>query len=236
MIVAIMTTALSGTAWAESIEINTTNSGVTGSYQDKEFKVNNITFKFTQWMKNNNIQAKKSTTNSLYNIDAIPGTINSIVVVQTGTARAITVYGGNSQKPTNQITSPSTGSTMTFDFTGTNYNYFSLTTPGNACYFDKITINYTPSSTPVPSLSVSPASIAFGAQEINETYTETFDVSFANLTEDLTVTGFTGVTVSPTTISKTATSPQTVTVTYAPTAVGEISGNITVSSCHRFCV
>ena len=27
----------SGSVWAESIEINTTNSGVTGSYQDKEF-------------------------------------------------------------------------------------------------------------------------------------------------------------------------------------------------------
>jgi len=138
----------SGSVWAESIEINTTNSGVTGSYQDKEFEVNDITFKFTQWMKNNNIQAKKSTTNSCYNIDAIPGTITSIVVVQTGTARAITIYGGTSEKPTNKITSPSTAATMTFDFTGNDYNYFSLNTPGNACYFDKITINYTPSEDP----------------------------------------------------------------------------------------
>ncbi len=137
-------------AWGESgsIEINTTNSGVTGSYQDKEFDVNGITFKFTQWMKSTNIQAKKSTTNSCYNIDAIPGTITSIVVVQTGTARAIKIYGGTSEKPTEQITSPATAATMTFDFTGKNYNYFSLTTPGNACYFDKITINYTTGDSP----------------------------------------------------------------------------------------
>lgn len=133
------------TALADSIVINTNNSGVSGSYQDKEFDVSGVTFKFTQWMKNTNIQAKKNTTNSVYNIDAIPGTITSIVVVQTGTARAITIYGGTSEKPTTQITSPSTASTMTFDFSGKDYSFFSLTTPGNACYFDSITINYTAS-------------------------------------------------------------------------------------------
>ena len=145
LLCALVVGSVSTWGQTSSIEINTTNSGVTGDYQDKEFDVDNITFKFTQWMKNTNIQAKKSTTNSLYNIDAIPGTITSIVVEQTGTARAITIYGGTSEKPTTQITSPSTAATMTFDFTGSEYNYFSLKTPGNACYFDKITINYTPS-------------------------------------------------------------------------------------------
>ena len=134
-----------GPAWGESIEINTTSSGVDGSYRDYEFDVSSITFGCTQWMKNNNIQAKKSTTNSLYNVDAIPGIITSIVVKQTGTARAIKIYGGTSTKPTTQITSPTTAAEMTFDFTGKDYTYFSLTTPSNACYFDKITINYTPS-------------------------------------------------------------------------------------------
>ena len=133
------------TALADSIVINTNNSGVSGSYQDKEFDVSGVTFKFTQWMKNTNIQAKKSTVNSVYNIDAIPGTITSIVVVQTGTARAITIYGGTTEKPTTQITSPSTALTMTFDFSGKDYSFFSLTTPGNACYFESITINYTAS-------------------------------------------------------------------------------------------
>ena len=135
-----------GQVWAESIEINTSNSGVNGSYRDYTFDVNSVTFGCTQWMKNNNIQAKKSITNSLYNVDAIPGTITSIVVKQTNTARAIKIYGGTASKPTTQITSPSTAAEMTFDFTGKDYTYFSLTTPGNACYFDKITINYTPSS------------------------------------------------------------------------------------------
>lgn len=144
-----------GSAWAESktIEINTTNSGVTGSYADKTFDVNDVTFGFTQWMKNNNIQAKKSTTNSCYNVDAIPGTIKKITVVQTGTARAIKIYGGTSSKPTTEITAPSTAATMVFDFSGKNYTYFSMTTPGNAVYINTITIEYETSgggTTPEP--------------------------------------------------------------------------------------
>ena len=145
MVLTMLLTIGIGTMWGESIEINTSNSGVDGSYRDYEFDVSSITFGCTQWMKNNNIQAKKSTTNSLYNVDAIPGIITSIVVKQTGTARAIKIYGGTSTQPTTQITSPTTAAEMTFDFTGKDYTYFSLTTPSNACYFDKITINYTPS-------------------------------------------------------------------------------------------
>ena len=108
---------------------------------------------------------------------------------------------------------------------------FAMTTDSNA-RIDDIKLVGTKSGN-TPSLSVSPASIAFGEKAINDSYYETFDVTFANLTEDLTVSvgsGLTGVSVSPTTISKEATSPQTVTVTYAPTTVGIISGNITVSN------
>lgn len=131
-----------GNAWGQTIEINTTNSGVTGSYKDATFDVDNITFGFTQWMKSTTIQAKKSITNSLYNVDAIPGKITSITFVQTQDARAIKVYGGTSIKPTTEITAPTTAATMTFDFTGENYTYFSMTTPSNACYFSSITISY----------------------------------------------------------------------------------------------
>lgn len=130
------------TVWGESIEINTKNSGVTDSYADKTFTVSNVQFGYTQWMKNTNIQAKKSTTNSCYNVDAIPGTITKITVVQTGTARAITMYGGTATKPTTKINPPSTAATMVFDFSGKGYTFFSLSTPSNACYFNTITIEY----------------------------------------------------------------------------------------------
>lgn len=130
----------------KAIEINTTNSGVTGSYATKTFDVDDITFGFTNWMKNTNIQAKASTTNSLYNEDAIPAPITKITFVQTGTAKAIKVYGGTSKKPTTEITAPTAAATMVFDFTGKEYTYFSMTTPGNAVYFDKITIEYAESA------------------------------------------------------------------------------------------
>ena len=82
-----------------------------------------------------------------------------------------------------------------------------------------------------PSLSVSPTSIAFGEKEINGSYQETFTVNYANLNENLTVAGFEGITVSPATIEVgEGTGEATVTVTYAPTAVGSIEGNITVSN------
>lgn len=137
-----VTQAAPGGGKTNSIEINTTNSGVTDSYADKTFDVDDVTFGFTQWMKNTNIQAKKSTTNSCYNVDAIPGKIKKITVVQTGTARAIKIYGGTSSKPTTEITAPSTAATMEFVFTGKNYTYFSMTTPNNAVYINTITIEY----------------------------------------------------------------------------------------------
>lgn len=222
MLVALLCAGVSA-AWGESgsIEINTTNSGVTGSYQDKEFDVNDITFKFTQWMKNTNIQAKKSTTNSCYNIDAIPGTITSIVVVQTGTARAITIYGGTSEKPTAQITSPATAATMTFDFTGKNYNYFSLTTPGNACYFDKITINYTTGGSATgPSIEAGNVDIDYDATSGSIAYTiknPTSETLSATTTSDWLTLGTVGASPIPFTCSANTTNAArtaVVTLTY----------------------
>ena len=149
LIVAILATA---TSWAaeKSIVINTANSGVTGSYSDKTFNVDGITFGFNQWMKNNNIQAKKSTQNSLYNKSAIPGKITRVVFKQTGTARAIKVFGGSNEKPTNAIASPETSGTMEFDFSGKGYTFFSMTTPSNAVYFSQITVYYEDESGKTP--------------------------------------------------------------------------------------
>ena len=149
LIVAILATA---TSWAaeKSIVINTANSGVTGSYSNKTFNVDGITFGFNQWMKSNNIQAKKSTPNSLYNESAIPGKITRVVFKQTGTARAIKVFGGSNVKPTNAIASPKTSGTMEFDFSGKGYTFFSMTTPSNAVYFSQITVYYEDESGKTP--------------------------------------------------------------------------------------
>ena len=140
------------TLWAaeKSIVINTANSGVTGSYANKTFSVDGVTFGFNQWMKSNNIQAKKSTPNSLYNESAIPGKITRVVFKQTGTARAIKVFGGSNVKPTNAIASPKTSGTMEFDFSGKGYTFFSMTTPSNAVYFSQITVYYEDESGKTP--------------------------------------------------------------------------------------
>ena len=104
------------------------------------------------------------------------------------------------------------------------------TTNGIVCV-DKITLFKEAAPSYDPTLSVDPESIAFGEKAINTTNTETFTVTYANLTEDLTVAGFEGITVTPTTIEVgEGTGEATVTVTYAPTAVGSINGSITVSN------
>ena len=184
LIVAILATA---TSWAaeKSIVINTANSGVTGSYSDKTFKVDGITFGFNQWMKNNNIQAKKSTQNSLYNKSAIPGKITRVVFKQTGTARAIKVFGGSNEKPTNAIASPETSGTMEFDFSGKGYTFFSMTTPSNAVYFSQITVYYEdgPGKTPTTLSWSAPTATVDLAGEAKE---------FPTLTKDpASITGIT---------------------------------------------
>ena len=184
LIVAILATA---TSWAaeKSIVINTANSGVTGSYSDKTFNVDGITFGFNQWMKNNNIQAKKSTQNSLYNKSAIPGKITRVVFKQTGTARAIKVFGGSNEKPTNAIASPETSGTMEFDFSGKGYTFFSMTTPSNAVYFSQITVYYEdgPGKTPTTLSWSAPTATVDLTSEVKE---------FPTLTKDpASITGIT---------------------------------------------
>ena len=141
---------------AESVEINVDNSRVKGSYPDDDtlqVKIGGIDFVETSWLKNVNIQAKKNTTYSLYNTTAFPSKITSIQVIQTGTARAITIHGSNYLDSDEAeeagdtyveelITSPTTALDMTFSFAGKSFPYFYMSTPGNAVYMDKIVINY----------------------------------------------------------------------------------------------
>lgn len=171
-----------------------------------------------QVMKNgDNMQWQKS-NGYIYNSTDL-GTINSVTV--SSSAGTFTTFYGTSEHPTS-------GTTVGNGFFTTKVGSATGTT-------SKIVITFTisESGTPSPSLSVSPASIAFGDNEINDSYVQTFSVSFANLTQDLSVSvgsGLTDVTVSPATISHDAASPQTVTVTYAPTVAGNISGDITINN------
>lgn len=80
-----------------------------------------------------------------------------------------------------------------------------------------------------PSISIDQPYFHFGRKNIDETYTENFAITTRNLTSDLTVsiTGE-GFSVNPKMISQTATST-TLTVTFAPIAVEDYKGTITIA-------
>ena len=82
-----------------------------------------------------------------------------------------------------------------------------------------------------PALIPSTEELDFGAKYVGFEYTETFTINASNLAEDiaLAIDGST-FTVSPTSIAKDATFPQTVTVTYAPTAVGTHNATLNITS------
>ena len=248
MIVAVMTTALSGTAWAEEVTdvLNQTFTGVTGtSYTAWSGKTatSDAVYAGQSAGGNSSIQLRTTNNNSGVVTTASGGKVKSITVVwnsNTASGRTLNVYGKNSaySSASDLYDSSKQGTLLGTIVYGTStqltvtddYEYIGFRSASSAMYLTSVSIVWEVGGTPTPSLSVSPTSIAFGEKAINTTNTETFNVTFANLTQDLTVSGFTGVTVSPTTISKTATSPATVTVTYAPTAEGSINGNITVSN------
>lgn len=199
-----------------SVTINVDNSGVTSSYANTTFTVDGITFGYNQWMKSTtSIQAKASTSNSLFNSTEFPSPIRTITFVQASgkTVRSINVYGGTSAKPTTQVTSPSAASKMVFDFSGKDYTYFSVTTPSNAVYFDSITIEYEP----VASVS----SVAISGDATKKVYTagDKFDtaglVATATFDDNSTKVVTNGVTwtVTPETLT-TGTSSVSVVATY----------------------
>ena len=196
-----------------------------------------------------NYSCRNTTTYDGYYISSVSLTVSGGTLDGSTNNRSVVYFGSsaysnpNNTAPSGTATSPSPASsgqsTLTWTNTDENVSHFilyNLKTSGTALSANAqtpLTVVWTQKSgTPTPSMSVSPNSIDFGSNEINPTtpYTETFEVTFANLTENLTVTGFTGVSVSPATINYNATSPQAVTVSYNPTAAGSISGNISVNS------
>ena len=82
-----------------------------------------------------------------------------------------------------------------------------------------------------PEWTIDVDEIAFADKYVGFEYTETFTISASNLTDDiaLAIDG-SNFTVSLTSISKDATFPQTVTVTYAPTAAEDHNATLNITS------
>ena len=251
MLVAILCSAFTGTVLGEDVTATwTASSGALGSgigsgtitdSQSNSWSYTRTLISgssYTGWS-SNCIQLGKNggVENLTLSTSEISGTIKSVSVecssYQAKHNVSITV-GGTTYLASTATASWTTVSASSGTGTSSGEIVISFTGGSRALYIKSITVVYDNSgSTSNPSLSVSPASIAFGEKAINSSNTETFNVTFANLTEDLSVSvgsGLTGVSVSPATISTTATSPQTITVTYAPSDEGSISGNITVSN------
>ena len=173
---------------------------------------------------------------------SVNGTISSVTVTWSGNESYYLALQTTSGTELEAKSNPSSSSTATYTVSGT-YSQLRLvgrrSASGNAlAKIEKVVVTYTPSGGNTPSLSVNPSSVAFGDNNtINPqtAYSRTFSVTFANLTQDLTVSvpsslSNAGVSVNPTSISKTANSPQTVTVSFNPGDEVTLSGNITVSN------
>lgn len=183
LIAAVFTTVLSAfTATglrADSITLTQSNLGLTGSYTtNTEKTVGGVTFKYTDLMKNNdNIQAKAS-SGVIYNTTPFPGTITSVVITHSGTARSTTVLGSSDGTNWTQV---ATGSgSIDADFSASSYTYFKITRGSNAAYWTQIEITYfSGSSTPTCATpSFSPA---------QGTYTSAQNVTISTETEGATI-------------------------------------------------
>ena len=219
-----------------------------------EFTYGGVTWKMNQWNPSTlQIKTNQSSATSefrFYNNSAFEGRITKVVLkfsaltlsntsntgfMFVGGTSAITATTGGTAGVWNSNEKTITWTPSASD----NYTYFAFYQNGKVATgtnklatADAIVVTYETSGGTSPTLSVDPSSISFGQVTINPTsaYEGTFEVSFANLTQNLTITGFAGVTVSPSSIASSAPSPATVTVSYNPTAEGTLSGNITVSN------
>ena len=169
MIVAIMATALSGTVWAESVEINTTNftkpnSGSGYAAYDGTRTISGVNVTSSNVMvQSSNLQFKKS-SGYLYNTTAMPGNITKITL---GTATNFTIYvGTTANSETQTVTS---GSAITG-----NYTFFKVKCGSSTGTTATITIEYTTGGNPIVATpTFSPAEGAYTSAQNVEISTTT---------------------------------------------------------------
>lgn len=184
-----------------------------------------IYYTLTKATDGNSFTAHATISGTTYYLQ-IPTSNTFSMATSTGTNTDI-IIGTTQVSGTNYAVANKTTTARHLRINGTSGLRSYAGTTGTMAYFYKVV----PPTT--PTISITPSSINFGDEAINTTNTETFTVTYANLTQDLTVSvgsGLAGVSVSPTTISYSGSGTQVVTVTYAPTSTGSISGDITVSN------
>ena len=161
----------------------------------------------------------------LYNVEITTGDNSAMLrATETGDANSRVVTGITSKNYT--VTGLNPGGSYRF-YVEANY------TDGTKKQSNVKTVTLEGASTPVPELTVDPESLTMTAN-VGETATATFSVLGTDLTGNVTLTldDAGGVySITPTTITKAnALAGATVTVTYAPTAVGTHAATVTVAS------
>jgi Bacterial Ig-like domain (group 2). len=149
----------------------------------------------------------------LYNTSAIPGTITSITITSTSTARESNCYGGNVRLVNNatagydvnggtQVGAASTAGWTATDFAGTSYSYFAIKRGANAAYWSQIVIKYEEATCISPNIAFSskditltvgdpaPAMLASSDNNVTAIKYSSSDNSFATVDESTGVVTF----------------------------------------------
>ena len=155
MIVAVMTTALAGTAWADedvtiSIGINPTNSTST-SYivTSQEFTIDDVTFVMCNYNpKTGQIRGNQSSANSnfyLYNTTPIPGTLKSVTIEDAAIVSSNTFINTGDEAITTPATSGTNPSGSTWSELSGTYFCISMAKGGTSgtVKMTGVTITYT---------------------------------------------------------------------------------------------
>ena len=222
-------------AWAETITLNQTTIGSllgTSSYESSDFTYSGITWGRTKVYSNDGgIQIDGGTSKALWNKTAIPGAITKIIVTQKTNPSTLTV--GTKTRPTTNRNSTAASSTATYTFNASDkFQYFQIAATNKYSVVTSVEIIYEP----LAAINVSADALTFGDIETGYNDTKTFSISGMKLTADATleITGTNAAmfSVSPTTITATDgnIAATDVTVTYTPTATGDHSATLTISS------
>ena len=174
-----------------------------------------------------------------YNLN-VTATALSVVATKNGTGPALTYQwysntANSKTTPTPTLIGGATSASYTPPTTATGTKYYFCEVSSGAC---AVTTNISAITINTPSITVSKTSIAFGDQAKDGSHTETFTVTGTNLASStgltLAVTGSSYFTIDKTSVAQTssgAVSETTITVTYAPTVIGnDHSATITISS------
>lgn len=254
MLVAIMTTALSGTAWGADVtdELTLTWTGVTGtSYKDWTGKsaTSSAVYAGNSAGGNSSIQLRSKDSNSGVVTTTSGGKVKSITVVwnsETSNGRTLNVYGKNSaySQATDLYNSSNQGTLLGTIVYGTStsltlsddYEYIGFRSASGAMYLTSVTIVWEVGGTPTPSISAENVEIAYNATSGAIEYTinnsvEGGTVSAAVTSGDWLTPGTVGATV-PFTCSANntmAARTATVTLTYTYGSNQTTTKNVTVT-------